>query len=182
MRVIAGSAKGHRLYPPPKGVITRPITDRAKESLFNIIGPKLGGAKFLDLFAGTGAVGIEALSRGADSCTFVELSPKAHRTLTRNLDHTKLADRGQVVRCDVFDFLTRVSVPYDIIFLAPPQYQNLWEKTLGILSDHPEWLAADGIVIVQIDPTEYKEMVAGGFTVCDKRQYSNVFFGFYKRS
>jgi len=102
MRVISGTAKGRTLKSP--GVATRPITDRAKESLFNILGPRVQDANVLDLFAGAGSVGIEALSRGARAATFVELDRDALRAIRDNLTLTRLADRARVVRQDVFKF------------------------------------------------------------------------------
>ena len=104
MRVIAGSAKGRALR-PPRAAGTRPITDRAKESLFNILTPRIGGQRFLDLFAGTGSVGIEALSRGAAHATFVERSGPALAGIRHNLDVTGLAARAEVAGRDVFGYL-----------------------------------------------------------------------------
>ena len=104
MRVITGKAKGHSLKPVP-GNITRPITDRAKCALFSIIGSCVIGSRFLDLFAGTGQVGIEAASRGAKEVVFVERARVAVRTINENLAHTRLEDGTHVVRADVFDFL-----------------------------------------------------------------------------
>ena len=133
MRVIAGRAKGRRLFGPAEGVNTRPITDRAKESLFNILGTQIVDARFLDLFAGTGSVGIEALSRGAQHATFVENTGKALKTLRRNLAHTELDRDTAVLKVDVFKYLLRPSDPFDIIFIAPPQYHEFWSKTLHLL-------------------------------------------------
>jgi 16S rRNA (guanine966-N2)-methyltransferase len=104
MRVIAGSAKGVALQPVP-GSGTRPISDRVKVAVFDILGDLLVGSHVLDLFAGTGSVGIEALSRGAEQAVFVEKHPKAVATLRANLKRTKLQDRARVVQVDVFRFL-----------------------------------------------------------------------------
>ena len=105
MRVIAGRAKGRRLKSVPGGG-TRPITDRAKSALFSIIGYDVVDCRFLDLFAGTGQVGIEALSRGAAEAVFVERAGPALRTIRQNLAHTGLGDGARVVRADVFAYLT----------------------------------------------------------------------------
>ena len=112
MRVIAGSAKG-RILRPPRTSATRPITDRAKESLFNILTPRIGGQRFLDLFAGTGSVGIEALSRGAAHATFVERSGPALAGIRHNLDVTGLAARAEVAGRDVFGYLREPPTPFD---------------------------------------------------------------------
>ncbi|HID87129.1 MAG TPA: 16S rRNA (guanine(966)-N(2))-methyltransferase RsmD, partial [Anaerolineae bacterium] len=139
MRVIAGKAKGRKLLSVP-GESTRPITDRVKESLFNILGERVVDARFLDLFAGTGSVGIEALSRGARQAIFVEISGRAIKTLKRNLELTGLAEGAEIVQRDVFKFIERAAAapfdrlraapfdelraaPFDIIYIAPPQYK-----------------------------------------------------------
>lgn len=122
MRIVAGSAKGVRLAPVPAGV--RPISDRAREGLFSSLGPDLlEDANVLDLFAGTGAAGIEALSRGATSAVFVDLARAATSTIARNLSITKLADRAQVHTHDVARFLAgadRPGAPYDLVICDPP--------------------------------------------------------------
>ena len=103
IRVIAGSAKGKKLKKVP-GDGTRPVTDRVKESFFNIIKMDLPGGNFLDLFAGTGSVGIEAISQGAAFVRFIELGRTAHRTVQENLEHTGLTDKAEVLRMDVFAY------------------------------------------------------------------------------
>ncbi len=118
MRVIAGSAGGIRLGRVPRG--TRPLSDRAREGLFSSLGEHVVGARFADLFAGTGAVGIEALSRGAASCLFVEARSTAIRAIRENLDRTGLEGRATVVRADVLDALRRTPGPFDLVVLDPP--------------------------------------------------------------
>ena len=182
MRVIAGQAKGRRLYGPDSGCTTRPITDRAKESLFNILGPRLTNARVLDLFAGIGSVGIEALSRGASQAMFIENSRKAVKTLKRNLAHTQLEIDAEVISADVIRFLAGTPAsPFEMIFLAPPQYQELWSKTLHLIDITPQWLTSDGLVIVQIDPSEYRRLNLSYLMIHDTRCYSNVMLCFYKR-
>jgi 16S rRNA (guanine966-N2)-methyltransferase len=118
MRVIAGSAKGVRLAPVPAG--TRPLSDRAREGLFSSLGDRVVGARAADLFAGTGAMGIEALSRGADSCLFVDSGAGAIRTIRDNLVRTGLEDRGRVVRADAGRSLGHELGPLDLVLLDPP--------------------------------------------------------------
>jgi 16S rRNA (guanine(966)-N(2))-methyltransferase RsmD len=181
MRVIAGTAKGTRLRPPSSGG-TRPITDRAKEALFSILMPRVPDARFLDLFAGTGGVAIEALSRGARHATLVELDRAAIADLTYNLERTRLADRAQVVRGDVFAYLARPwREPFDIVFLAPPQWQGLWDRTMRALDARPDIVAPDGIVVVQLDPKEIHDVPLARFERYDERRYSNVAFLFHAR-
>ena len=148
MRVIAGEAKGKTLKAVP-GKGTRPIADRDKESLFNILRWRLPGCSFLDLFAGTGGVGIEALSQGAERAVFVEKAPKAVRIVHENLRATGLSRRARVIQEDVFRFLLLANheiAPedcFDVIYVAPPQYQELWAKTLLALEEHPVLLAVE---------------------------------------
>jgi len=178
MRVIGGTAKGRRLHAVP-GSTTRPITDRVKEALFNILGADVVDARFLDLFAGTGSVGIEALSRGAAHVDFVEWAGKAVATIRRNLRETGLAERATVIRRDVFAFLETAEGPYDIIFLAPPQYHGLWIETLRVLDRRPELLSPEGQVVVQIDPLEYEELKLRNLVLADQRVYGSTMLCFY---
>ena len=119
MRVIAGSAKGRTLDAPRNGT-TRPATDRIRESLFAILEPILDDARVLDLFAGAGTLGIEALSRGAASAVFVERSAEALKALRKNLAATGFTDRTQVSAADVLAFLDAVAGPFDLVFCDPP--------------------------------------------------------------
>ncbi|MEW6059347.1 MAG: 16S rRNA (guanine(966)-N(2))-methyltransferase RsmD [Actinomycetota bacterium] len=131
MRVISGTAKGVRLARVPRGV--RPVSDMAREGLFSSIATALPSARVLDLYAGTGALGIEALSRGAGHATFVERNPAANRTIAQNLERTRLSDRAQVVRADVLDLLSRDDkrgAPFDLV-LADPPYDGPEEQVLA---------------------------------------------------
>jgi 16S rRNA (guanine(966)-N(2))-methyltransferase RsmD len=180
MRVIAGKAKGRRLKSVP-GPGTRPITDRAKSALFSILGSDVIGARFLDLFAGTGSVGIEALSRGADEVVFVERGRTALRTIRHNLAHTQLAAGGRVERADVFEYLARTPTPFDYVYVAPPQYQGLWSDTLRALDRQPGWLHEDGWAIVQIHPRECEALSWQTLIQFDQRTYGSVMLCFYQR-
>ncbi len=179
MRVIAGRAKGRKLESVP-GNAVRPITDRAKEALFSILGDRIVEARVLDLFGGTGAVGIEALSRGAAHVTFVERFPPALKVIGHNLQATRLADKAYVVRGDAFKYLRRQHIgPFDIIYVAPPQYQGLWLKALKIIDARPEILTPQGLVIVQINPREYEEPHLRHLQRVDTRRYGSVQLDFY---
>ena len=132
MRVISGSAKGHKLT-APNGLDTRPTTDRIKETLFNIISPEIYGCNFLDLFSGSGGIGIEALSRGAKTAVFVDKSTKAVDAIKANLNHTKLNEGAFVYCADVFEALKTLSlkgIVFDIIFMDPPYSSEIYEKVL----------------------------------------------------
>ena len=119
MRVVAGTARGVHLA-APRDRSTRPITDRVKETLFAILGDRVPGARVLDLYAGTGAIGIEALSRGADAADFVEHHRGALAALRRNLDRTRLATRASVHAVDVERFLDAHDGPWDLVLADPP--------------------------------------------------------------
>jgi 16S rRNA (guanine966-N2)-methyltransferase len=185
MRVISGTAKGHRLRSVP-GDSTRPITDRAKESLFNILGDFVAGARVLDLFAGTGAVGIEALSRGAAQAVFIDKSPAALQVIRANLEHTRLAERAIVLRADAFKYLAGpIVAPFDLIYVAPPQYHGLWADALRALDARPAWLSVEpgqdsGVAVVQIHPREYEELPLLALVQYDQRKYGSTLLCFYE--
>lgn len=129
MRVITGTARGRRLK-EPVGLETRPTADRVKEGIFSSIQFEIEGRRVLDLFGGTGQMGIEALSRGAAHCTFVDLRKEAVGIMRENLTLTGLADRATVVQGDYLAFLTRCREPFDVIFLDPPYGSGFLEKAL----------------------------------------------------
>ncbi len=179
MRVIAGSAKGRKLLSVP-GEGTRPITDRVKEALFNILNPELEGAVFLDLFGGTGGVGIEALSRGAERIVLVERAHKALEVIRRNLELTGFRAQAELVRGDAFHYLR--SLPegpaFDLIYVAPPQYHEMWAEALKML-DEKLLLTPDGRIIVQIHPKEYHALPLQRLALVRQRQYGSTLLLFY---
>ena len=180
MRVIAGTAKGRKLLPVP-GQRTRPITDRSKAALFDILGPQVVGCRFLDLFGGTGSVGIEALSRGAAEVVFVEISRPALRTIGENLRRLGLAGGAHVVRGDAFAFLQRPDIePFDVIYVAPPQYHRLWVKALQAIDARPSLLAEGGQVIVQIHPKEQEPLTLHHLEMVDQRRYGSTLLTFWQ--
>ena len=179
MRVIAGSAKG-RILRPPHTSATRPITDRAKESLFAILAPRLPRARFLDLFAGTGSVGIEALSRGCAHATFVERSRQALAGIRHNLDVTGLAARAEVVGRDVFTYLRDPPSEFEVIFVAPPQWQGLWPRAVALIDREPGWLAGGAVVVAQHDPDESTPLDLVHLEIADERTYARVRFTFFR--
>jgi 16S rRNA (guanine(966)-N(2))-methyltransferase RsmD len=178
MRVIAGTAKG-RILRSPRTRDTRPITDRAKESLFNILAPRLPGSRFLDLFAGTGGVGIEALSRGCAHATFVERSASAVADIRHNLDATQLAANAELVAADVFAYLRGDPTPFDVIFVAPPQWLGLWPRVIQILDRGPGWLAPEAVIVAQHDPSESTDVALQQLRMSSERTYGRVRFTFF---
>ena len=180
LRVISGSAKGLRLKTVP-GDTTRPITDLVKEALFNILGDEVLGIQVLDLFGGTGAVGIEALSRGAASALFLDKSRLAVRTIQENLRETKLSAKAQILHMDAFTFMTQApSRSFDLIYVAPPQYKEMWQKAMDLLDLQPELLSAEGQIIVQINPVEWQERAYQHFSEFDSRKYGDTLLVFFE--
>ena len=182
MRVISGSAKGIKLESVP-GKSTRPITDQVKEALFNIIGMDIVDSRFLDLFGGTGAVGIEALSRGAEFALLMDTNYRAYRVIQQNLKTTGLEEFALVMKKDAFVFLREEpEQAFDYVYIAPPQYQGFWLKTMSLLDSNPDWVDEWGIVIVQIHP---KELVGDNdytnFREYDRRDYGDTLLIFYER-
>ena len=193
MRVVAGEAKGRRLK-TPKTAGTRPIIDRVKTALFDILSVRVEDAHgmaptipfwLLDLFAGTGSVGIEALSRGAARATFIEMNAAVLTVVRENLHITGLADRAETLHADAFKFLlARATTPYDIIYVAPPQYKGMAARALALLDGSP--LVPDtGLVIVQIHPKERAEIAAVPLTrlvLTGERRYGSTLLMFYEVS
>lgn len=136
MRVISGQARGLKLK-APEGLETRPTTDRIKESLFNIMAPDLYGCVFLDLFSGSGGIGIEALSRGAEKVVFVDSSPKSIAVIKDNLSRARLEDKAQVICGDVIFIIKSLAakgVTFDIIYLDPPYGHGLAEASIEAIA------------------------------------------------
>lgn len=181
LRVIAGSAKGHKLK-TLEGRLTRPTSDRIKESLFNILSGVIEGACFLDLYAGTGSIGIEALSRGAKSATFVDENPQCIKIIRDNLEHTKLTEKANVLKSSVTAALRLIATQgnmFDIIFIDPPYGKGIPDVVVAEI-DKLELLKTEGIVIVEKADRDNITQQQGGLFVKDTRSYGDtqlVFFG-----
>ncbi len=186
MRVVAGEARGRKLKAPDT-LDTRPIIDRVKTALFDILSTEVEDASFLDLFGGTGSVGIEALSRGAAHATFIEMNYKVLKLLRENLQTTRLAERAETLHGDAFKFLLQKnaearSTTYDIVYVAPPQYQGMAARALEILDSSP-LVAENGLVIVQIHPKEREGVAAipcQRLALSDERRYGSTLLMFYR--
>jgi 16S rRNA (guanine(966)-N(2))-methyltransferase RsmD len=138
--------------------------------------------RYLDLFGGTGAVGIEALSRGATEVVFCEVDRAALRTLQRNLQATRLTDRAGVIAGDAFKLLARPDLgPFDVIYIAPPQYQGLWLRALQMADARPELLTPDGLAIVQVFPKEWTAPELTHLELVDNRRYGSTALYFFAR-
>lgn len=171
MRVIAGTAR-RLLLKTPEGLDTRPTTDRIKETLFNMLMPCLPDAVFVDLFSGSGGIGIEALSRGAKKAYFVENNPKAIACITDNLEHTHLMDKSVVLKQDVFAALRgSIRETADLIFLDPPYHQEYDQRVLEILQDAP-YVNEDTLIVVEAAlETSFDYVQTLGFTVTKEKKY-----------
>ena len=184
MRVIAGSARRLLLKTLP-GDDTRPTTDKIKETLFNMINFDLPGARFLDLFAGSGAIGIEALSRGASFATFVDNNPKASAVIRENLEHTHLAEQSEIITSDASSAMRRLAAmgaePYDIVFLDPPYNNGLAYAVLGNQSV-TELISEDGLIIVEMSIGEDVEQFENlGYNVTKVKEYKSNKHVFLRR-
>jgi 16S rRNA (guanine966-N2)-methyltransferase len=151
----------------------RPTTDRTKETLFNILMPYIPGCRFLDLYAGSGSIGIEALSRGAECVIFVEKDRKTQELILENLEFTKLLDGATLMRGDVNTVLGRLKdeEPFDVIFMDPPFNQGLEKETLTILAGL-DICAEDGLIVVEASPkTDFSYLPDLGYEIFKERRY-----------
>ncbi len=171
MRVIAGSARSLPLK-TPEGMDTRPTTDRIKETLFNVLQPEIPGCVFIDLFSGSGGIGIEALSRGATKAYFVELAPKAISCIQQNLAFTKFTDRGIVLKQDVLAALSGIREErVDIIFMDPPYNQEHEKRVLSLLKNLP-YVTDDTLIVVEADlHTSFDYLAELGFEIVKEKKY-----------
>lgn len=172
MRVIAGTARRLKLK-TLDGLETRPTTDRIKETLFNMIADGLFGCTFLDLFAGSGGIGIEALSRGAKKAVFVEKNPKAIACVRENLAHTRLNEQAETMQTDAFNALVRLSghERFDYIYMDPPYGKGFEEKALAILADSP-LLSEDSVIIIEASlDTSFDYVGELGYSIIKSKTY-----------
>lgn len=182
LRVISGSARGLKLH-TLEGMSTRPTTDRVKENLFNIIAPYISGSNVLDLFAGTGSLGIEALSRGADSAVFCDQSKYSYDVIKNNLEHTKLVEKSEVFLGEaqlIMKKLSQRGKKFDIIFLDPPYKKEI---VPGILQDLENYGVLDKKVLIVAETDIIDELPQETGTLCVSKQqiYGNTKLTFYKR-
>ena len=181
LRVIAGKAKGRKLKSVP-GDTTRPVTDRVKEALFNILSGDVLDSRWWDLFAGTGAIGIEAISRGASFVRFTDLNRAPIETIKFNVDHCGFSAQSEIRRGDAFTLLSKgADAQFEYIYIAPPQYKEMWEKAVELVDEDLGWLSEDGWVIVQIDPREYKKLLLENLEEIEQRKYGTTMLIFYER-
>jgi len=176
MRVITGSARGRRLI-TLEGNDVRPTTDKVKEALFSIVQFELEGRRVLDLFAGSGQLGIEALSRGADSCVFVDASKKAIEVVRQNLAATGLARKASVLNGDALRYLQTSRDRFDVAFLDPPYGTGTLQRALVLL---PPLMRRSGVIVCEAPRGEVMPEAAGDFSLWRTYHYSKVSLAVYR--
>ena len=179
MRVITGKARGVALK-TPEGLQTRPTADRVKEALFSILHFDIPGARVLDLFGGTGQLGIEALSRGAKSAVFVDASDAACRLIKENLRRAKMEGEGQVIRADFLEYLSRCRESFDIILLDPPYAEVFLENALNKISEI-DILKSGGIIVAERPVEKAFPVEISGFTRSKDYKYGKTYLTVYRK-
>ena len=179
MRVITGKARGVQLK-TPDGMLTRPTADRVKEACFSIIQFDLPGARVLDLFGGTGQLGIEALSRGAKSAVFVDQREDACKLIRENLRRTKMESDAKVVRSDYLDYLRRTKEQFDIIILDPPYAEVFLENALKCISEI-DILCSGGIIVTERPVEKELPFEFDGFTRSKNYKYGKTLITLYRK-
>ena len=179
MRVITGKARGVQLK-TPQGMQTRPTADRVKEALFSIINFDLPGASVLDLFGGTGQLGIEALSRDAKSAVFVDASADACQLIRENLKRTKLDGQGRVLRSDYMEYLNKCRESFDIILLDPPYGDVFLENALKRITEI-DILKSNGIIVTERPLGKELPWEFGGYTRSRDYKYGKTLLTIYRK-
>ena len=179
MRVITGSARGITLK-TPEGMVTRPTTDRVKEAMFSIIHFEIPGADVLDLFGGTGQLGIEALSRGAKSAVFVDAGEPACRLIRENLKRTRLEAQARVVRSDYLAYLERTKEQFDIILLDPPYAEVFLESAIKKITEI-DILRQDGIIVAERPLGKELPWEFPGYDRSKDYKYGNTLLTIYRK-
>lgn len=171
LRVIAGSARGTKLV-CPAGLTVRPTHDRVKEAVFSMLTGRIEGTAVLDAFAGTGALGIEALSRGAKHAVFVDSSSDSLQTVSANLEKTHLMQQAQMVKSDYLTYLTQTTNRFDLIFLDPPYWAGFMQSALTAIHEH-HLLASDGVIYCESEDNAPAE-AANLFQIVRDKKYGRA--------
>ena len=183
LRIISGTAGGIRIKAPDTDK-TRPTLDRIKESVFGILQPYLEDTRVLDLFAGSGNLGLEALSRGASQAVFVDESRLCRSIIEENINRTHMSGKAQVIQSDVFraiQALSREGRRFDMIFIDPPYSHNYVNKTLQMIEEN-DIIFENGLIAVEHHEDEQPADVIGRITKVRSRNYGDTVFSFYVRS
>ena len=177
MRVITGSARGRSLMTLEGGDVVRPTTDRVKEAMFSIIQFELEGRRVLDLFAGSGQLGIEALSRGAEKCTFVDSDANAVEVVQKNLEHTNLKEKSIVLKADSLTYIRTTTDVFDIVIIDPPYGKGSLQKALSLLDGK---LAPGGVIVCEMPLKEEIPERAGGLNLFKRYRYGKTELAVYR--
>lgn len=177
MRVITGSARGRSLMTLEDGDVVRPTTDRVKEAMFSIIQFELEGRRVLDLFAGSGQLGIEALSRGAEKCTFVDSDANAVEVVQKNLEHTNLKEKSIVLKADSLTYIRTTTDVFDIVIIDPPYGKGSLQKALSLLDGK---LAPGGVIVCEMPLKEEIPEMAGGLNLFKRYRYGKTELAVYR--
>ena len=172
MRVISGSARGKKLQ-CVEGIDIRPTLDRVKESVFNMIAFDIPDTCVLDLFSGSGALGIEALSRGAKHCVFVDSSSKSISVTKKNITDTRFDDYSDVVTSDSIEYINKTNKKFDLIFIDPPYESDLYEKSLSAIKSS-NILNPDGMIVLEYDTEITPDFKTDGFEIIKDKKYGRV--------
>ena len=181
MRIIAGTAKGKKIL-SPVGMGTRPTLDRIKESIFNIIQNRTRGAVVVDMFSGTGSLGLEAASRGASKCYLIDMGDTTFKMLQQNVDSLKFNDKCTCLKGDTYKYMQQFAeekIEFDLIFIDPPYAKDMIPPAIEIIETNG-LLRKDGLIVCKIDSSE--EVYQGNSTIylCDLRKYGNTTVLFYE--
>lgn len=177
MRVTTGLARGRTLV-ATQGMDTRPSSDMTKQAVFNIIQNYVEGCTFLDLFAGSGQMGIEALSRGAKHAVFVDAASKAVEAVRANLKHCKLSDQAKIAQMDAASFLKSTTTRFDIVFLDPPYQQKIIDAVLPMVVGQ---MAPQGIILCETERNEQLPESAGDYEIAKTYFYGKAKITAYRR-
>ncbi len=179
MRIISGCRRGHKLF-EFEGRDVRPTTDRVKESIFNLIRPYIAGARVLDMFAGSGALSFEMLSRGADSAVLLDTDKKSIELIEKNIRSLKFEDLCTVITQSCFDYVRHCEDGFDVIFLDPPYNKGLIEPALKAVAENGI-LAEDGIIVLESDDTDFRGD-ADGLEIIRQKRYGRTYITVYKHA
>ena len=179
MRIISGIRRGHKLH-EFQGKDIRPTTDRVKEALFNLIQAYVPQARVLDMFAGSGALSFEALSRGAEEAVLLDCDKKSVELIKKNIDELKFSDICKVKEISCMDYAKTANEKFDIFFLDPPYNKGFIEPALSIIAER-DLLSEDGIIVLESDDTDFKDDCCG-LEMVKQRRYGRTYITIYKRA
>lgn len=177
MRIISGTFKGRRLYPPADSSV-RPTPDRVKEALFSILGNRIWNATVVDLFSGSGNLGLEALSRGARKCYFGDNAKESIRLIHKNVTHCKAEHLSQIIQGDYRNVLSQLKEQADIVFVDPPYHKQLWSDVMELLAEN-KILSQDGVVVLEHPKETVFPQELFGFRKIKEARYGTVVLSIY---